>query len=348
MKKYTRKGASLVLSAALVLSSLTLSAFAADSPWADLIPEGSETGTAPVHAEQNATLAEEFEIRTFSSVDDRVGDLQYYFYAPEGAEESDEGYPLIFVCHGGSASSMAAESIDGMIWASEERQEMLGGAYLVYPIANERTVGTWGTADAETGELVYLDTLKALLADVIANENVDTSKIAISGISIGGYMAWSLYMDSPSTFACMYLTSAAWDYIQPTAEDFALVDALDTPIWIIHAEHDERTTYTTYVEPNEYYFKTIDNIRYTRLDWVRFGDKKIVSKYIERTGEELGQHASQYAIGQNMIYSDGTPYNENYPDGFVAWLLQAFDGTVEFESMDAYTDLAGHWGEADI
>lgn len=357
MRKHTLQKLSLVLCLALVLSSFYIPALADDTddteteivgPWADLVPEGSEIGTAPVHNEQNAEWEAKFEIRTFASIDDHVGDLSYYFYAPEGAETSEQAYPLIFVCHGGNASFMAAESIDGLIWASEERQEILGGAYLVYPIANESAVGTWGTADEETGELVYLNTLKALLAEIIANENVDTERIAVSGVFIGGYMAWSLFMDDPDTFACIYLTSAAWDYIQPTAEDFATVDALDKPIWIIHAEHDERTSYEPYVAPNEYYFKTINNIRFTRLEWVRFGDGKIVSKVIARTGEQLGQHASQYSVGQNMIYSDGMPYDENYPDVFVAWLLKAFDGTVEYEHKLAYTDLNGHWAAADI
>ena len=342
MKKRALRNLSLLLCLALLLPCLGISALADDAaateivgPWADLLSEGDEIGTTPVHNDENAALLEKFEIRTFEAVDERVGDLNYYFYAPEGAEDSNETYPLIFVCHGGNASAMAAESIDGLIWASEERQEMLGGAYLVYPIANEKTIGAWSTADEETGELVYLNTLKALLAEIIETEKVDIDKIALSGISIGGYMAWNLFMDTPDTFACMYLTSAAWDWIQPTAEDFSTLDELDKPIWIIHAEHDERTTYPDYVQPNEYYFKTIDNIRYTRLEWVRFGDGKIVSKVIAYTGEQLGQHASQYAVGQNMFYTDGTPYDVNYPDGFVAWLLQALEDTVEYEANEA-------------
>ncbi|MCD8001312.1 MAG: hypothetical protein LUE95_01770, partial [Oscillospiraceae bacterium] len=73
----------------------------------------------------------------------------------------------------------------------------------LHPHSNVTPGGTSGTADEETGELVYLNTLKALLAEIIANENVDTERIAVSGVFIGGYMAWSLFMDDPDTFACM-------------------------------------------------------------------------------------------------------------------------------------------------
>ncbi|MCD8001311.1 MAG: hypothetical protein LUE95_01765, partial [Oscillospiraceae bacterium] len=111
MRKHTLQKLSLVLCLVLVLSSFYIPALADDindteteivGPWADLVPEGSEIGTVPVHNEQNAEWEAKFEIRTFASIDDHVGDLSYYFYAPEGAETSEQAYPLIFVCHGGN------------------------------------------------------------------------------------------------------------------------------------------------------------------------------------------------------------------------------------------------------
>jgi len=70
--------------------------------------------------------------------------------------------------------------------------------------------------------------------------------------------------------------------------------------------------------------RAMPDVRLTVLDWVRYGDRGVVST-LAWAGFEMGQHAPQYAVGQNLIYDDGTPYDPAYPDGFISWLTALFE-----------------------
>lgn len=76
--------------------------------------------------------------------------------------------------------------------------------------------------------------LDALLDEIIEKHNVDTSRIHLTGLSMGGFGTFALGIHNPSRFASLVPLCAACEV---PIED--KVDRIkDIPIWIFHGEND--------------------------------------------------------------------------------------------------------------
>ena len=108
---------------------------------------------------------EMFEKRTFPAVDEKVGDLTYYFYDPTlHGYPADGKYPLIFALHGAGAALHGIEAVawsGAAMYASPAYQERMGGAYILVPLANEVQLpdgtmrGLWMSPAKEPDHSIY-------------------------------------------------------------------------------------------------------------------------------------------------------------------------------------------------
>jgi predicted peptidase len=81
--------------------------------------------------------------------------------------------------------------------------------------------------------------LLALLDEIIADYKVDTNRVYLTGLSMGGYGTWSLGLACPERFAALVPICGGGDAITAMLPDTRRTQALKTlPIWAFHGAKD--------------------------------------------------------------------------------------------------------------
>lgn len=81
--------------------------------------------------------------------------------------------------------------------------------------------------------------LLALLDDIEAKYPVDLHRVYLTGLSMGGFGAWSLGLAHPDRFAAMAPIAGGGDYITPFESNVDRKEALASlPIWAFHGGKD--------------------------------------------------------------------------------------------------------------
>jgi predicted peptidase len=89
------------------------------------------------------------------------------------------------------------------------------------------------------GQIWENDLLIALLDDVEKKYHVDTHRVYLTGLSMGGFGAWTLGLTYPERFAAMAPMCGGGDSITPDLATGARKEALKTlPIWAFHGAKD--------------------------------------------------------------------------------------------------------------
>ena len=246
---------------------------------------------------------------------------------------SDRKYPLIVVFHGannGRDGIYCTIDTDCAVYAGPEYQKLLIGAYVLFPRANEKdtvlsgrktTYGTWMTIDSLTKTSMYIPYAAAIIEKVIAENKIEPQHVCVGGTSAGGFMTWRFLAAKPGIAKIAFLMAPA---NAPSSEELDLYEKMSLPIWVVHGLNDEICKYPSFTGKVADRLKSMPRVRLSELDTVRYGDKSVVRMNVG--GTEMGQHLAEYAIGSNMIYDDGTPYDPKYPAGFIAWLKsECFD-----------------------
>ncbi len=287
----------------------------------------AEHRPGPTHTDNSYECMLLFDEHIHLSADERISSMKYYLYDPiaHGAE-ADKEYPLIVIFHGannGKEGAMCTAYTDCSVYAGPEYQALLGGAYILFPKANEGSVddsepvtGTWMTRDEATGTSIYVPDAAAIISEVLeAHPQINPSKVVVGGTSAGGYMTWNFIIAHPELPCAAFLMAPAYN---PTDEQLATLSEM--PIWVIHGIRDEICTWERFTGPIAEKLQAMPNVRLSALEDVCYGDKTPVQMVVGEV--EMGQHLALFCVGANMIYDDGTPYDEKYPLGFIDWLLQ--------------------------
>jgi len=82
------------------------------------------------------------------------------------------------------------------------------------------------------GERWNAVTLNAMLDDVIARMPVDTTRIYLTGLSMGGYGAWKFAIASPERFAAV-APVCGWGHLEDVEK------LKKTPVWVFHGAQDD-------------------------------------------------------------------------------------------------------------
>ena len=82
---------------------------------------------------------------------------------------------------------------------------------------------------------------------------------------------------------------------------------------------DEMLTYEDYTAAVRDKLDSMSNVTNICTDWARNGDGGVKSLFF---GIEMGQHCICSSVGQNMMFDDGTPMEEQLPDGITGWFKE--------------------------
>ena len=166
--------------------------------------------------------------------------INYQFY--EAAEGTDT---LVVWFHGngegdllGSQNNVAQMLANRgtVAWATEEFQEILGGAYVM----SFQAPDTWYYAQKDG----LLDIAADEIKEVIEKYQIDPKKVLVSGCSAGGYMTTRMIIAHPELFAAAMINCPAYDVADdrggetPTDEELAKVKEAGTAIWLVQGETD--------------------------------------------------------------------------------------------------------------
>src|SRR5665213_531661 len=173
------------------------------------------TAISDFAAEPPATpVQQEIHFETRSPV---AAKIDYLLFLPQGYRESQQRWPLMLFLHGSgeSGANLAKVKAHGPPKLVESTPDF--PFILVSPQSPGRG---WNN-----------QTLTALLDDVVSKYRVDSSRIYLTGLSMGGFGTWSLAAAHPERFAAIVPICGGG---KPA--DAAKLAAL--PIWAFHGAKD--------------------------------------------------------------------------------------------------------------
>lgn len=149
--------------------------------------------------------------------------LSYLLSLPPNYEETEEKFPLVLFLHGMGERGNDLELIKkhGPPKLADEKEFPFILVSPQCPI--EPRLANW---------LVYIDDLMVLVDDIIEKYRVDTKRVYVTGLSMGGYGTWALAKRYPDRFAA----------IAPICGGGSVegIEKLkDLPIWVFHGAKDE-------------------------------------------------------------------------------------------------------------
>lgn len=168
--------------------------------------------------------------------------LHYASFTPADQESPS---PLIIWLHGGGEGgtdpTTALLGNRAANYASDEIQQIFGGAYVLVPQSPtfwmNREGGGYTRGDVED---IYNAGLMALIENFVAqNPNIDRKRIYLGGCSNGGYMSLKLLLKRPDYFAAGYISALA--YHSEFISDKEIRSIKNIPIWFIHSKDDPVT-----------------------------------------------------------------------------------------------------------
>ncbi len=129
------------------------------------------------------------QAQRFEQVASRTHALSYLLHLPQGYEaQGARRWPLMVFLHGAGerGTNLAAVAVHGPPKLVESRPEF--PAVVVSPQCPANT--SWD-----------VETLDALLSDLLARHAVDPKRVVLTGLSMGGYGTWAWAIAHPERFA---------------------------------------------------------------------------------------------------------------------------------------------------
>lgn len=170
--------------------------------------------------------------------------LPYRLFIPENPD-SGKKYPLVLALHGADErgddnEGPVAKHRLALSWADSANQAKWSSFVLVPQCPQYKN---W--VDGDWSQNVYdfdntpisneLETVMNLLDSLLIEFPIDTTRIFVTGLSMGGYGTWDLITRFPHRFAAAVPMSGVGD---STRTDVFL----DVPIWVFHGEKDNRVS----------------------------------------------------------------------------------------------------------
>ncbi|WP_146403272.1 prolyl oligopeptidase family serine peptidase [Planctomycetes bacterium CA13] len=154
-------------------------------------------------------------------------DLKYLLFLPKDYDpERAEGWPMILFLHGAGerGNDLSRVKVHGPPKQAETDRDF--PFVLVSPQCPEGK--TWDVSE-----------LNGLLDQAITEHNIDTNRIYLTGLSMGGYGTWSLGIANPERFAAIVPICGGGERLSILLADEAKkVILMKLPVWAFHGGKD--------------------------------------------------------------------------------------------------------------
>lgn len=159
--------------------------------------------------------------QTFEKEITKTLSCNYLLFLPEDYGQKKQRWPLIMFLHGAGerGSDLNKVKVHGPPKIVENRKDF---PFIV--VSPQCPEDDWWTGKVEV--------LINLLDDIVARYKVDTERIYLTGLSMGGFGTWSLASEYPERFAA----------IAPICGGGNRIMALrlkDIPVWVFHGAKDK-------------------------------------------------------------------------------------------------------------
>ncbi|MGJ9385190.1 PHB depolymerase family esterase [Salipaludibacillus sp. CF4.18] len=184
-------------------------------------------------------VVEEFNHHEFISSSDQR--LDYYLFEPK--TEEGKSYPLILFLHGngerGDGNKMNLLGNEGAVVWARSAQQSENSAYILAPQAplDGEEFFIWGAEPRNKS-------VKELVDETVALQQIDEDRIYVVGISMGAIGTWRLIENYPSFFAAAVPIAGTTNFEEINENNIAPVDQnrlntyFNIPIWAFHAADD--------------------------------------------------------------------------------------------------------------
>jgi len=152
--------------------------------------------------------------------------LDYLLFLPEDYDKSPQKrWPLILFLHGAGqrGDDLELVKLHGIPNIVEQRDD-----FPFIAISPQCPVDSWWSS--------HIAALDALLGEVIATYFVDTDRLYLTGLSMGGYGTWHLAAVYPRRFAALAPICGGGPWFLGFPERACVLK--DVPIWVFHGAKD--------------------------------------------------------------------------------------------------------------
>jgi predicted peptidase len=150
---------------------------------------------------------------------DKVIESRLLLYLPEGYDSLDQNWPLLMFLHG---SGESGEMIELVKKQGPPKMIEYGRKFPFIVISPQ-------SPEEDRWSIEVLD---MVLDEMVLNYRVDTNRIYVTGLSMGGTATWNLAITYPDRFAAIVPICGRVD------PQFAPV-IKDVPCWVFHGEEDD-------------------------------------------------------------------------------------------------------------
>ena len=264
-------------------------------------------------------------------VDGHGYNFDYVFYSPVKSDNDKTKYPLIIWLHGQFSSVFERQQLTSYniaYWACDEYQSRIrgtGGAFLYLPRDPNIDIA-WSGESSKLKRDIDLFISRY-------SENIDTNRIYVGGLSMGGRGTMRLVAQYPDFFAAAFPISPVYS---PT--DVELRGMAKVPTWLISNKYDYLVYHSTLQDVWKYlnqYSSTPHLNRWALFNTMRMyePDGRLIPEPIYYT------HDTWTAACNDLYMDDNTPYKHinvingnsypvkmQYPQGLLYWMSsQGYD-----------------------
>jgi predicted peptidase len=222
------------------------------------------------------------------SVSDGSSSIPYRLFEPQGLAAGQKA-PLVLFLHGMGDSG--TDNIAQTNWMGGLVNATKSGQFASYVLAPQIDTKSWFQSFSSTPNEAMKLTIDAL-KKVINTENIDTSRVYVTGLSMGGMGTWDILAREPQLFAAAVPMSGGADL--KTASKIK-----DIPVWAFHGGADS-------VVPVSEMRATIQALK----------DAGGSPKYTEVAGADHAIWGPIYADASNTLYP--WLFSQHLPDELVA------------------------------
>ena len=149
--------------------------------------------------------------------------MEYLLFLPESyAQSNNQKFPLIFFLHGAGERGSDLDSVKrhGIPKIVETNPD-----FPFIAVSPQCPEDSWWTSE--------LHTINGLIEEIVEKYQVDTSRIYLTGLSMGGFGTWSLASMYPERFAAIAPVCGGGEVRQ------ILRSLVEMPIWTFHGQKDD-------------------------------------------------------------------------------------------------------------